>query len=103
MNLRDMLPADLDVVGPLLHDVFRRAALEHGAPPPWRDAAEARALAELYLGEGAVVAESGRSSVTATVAGESVPVTSVSSAAASGSAPSTTTARSRLSASTNRP
>lgn len=59
MNLRDMLPADLDSVGPLLHDVFRRAALEHGAPPPWRDAAEARARAELYLGEGAVVAESG--------------------------------------------
>jgi L-amino acid N-acyltransferase YncA len=59
VNLRDLVPADLDAVGPLLHDVFRRAALEHGAPPPWRDAAEARALAELYLDGDAVVAESG--------------------------------------------
>jgi hypothetical protein len=59
VNVRDLEPRDLDAVGPLLHDVFRRAALDHGAPPPWQDAAEARALAERYLGEGAVVAESG--------------------------------------------
>jgi hypothetical protein len=52
---------DLAAVGALLHESFRTAALEHGAPPPWRDATEATALAELYLGEpeGAVVAEGG--------------------------------------------
>jgi hypothetical protein len=57
-----MTAADLPVVGPLLCDAFRRAALDHGATPPWRDASEASALATRYLAadpDGGVVAESG--------------------------------------------
>jgi hypothetical protein len=57
-----MTAADLPTVGALLHEAFHRAALDHGAIPPWRAAAEAAALATRYLAgepEGAVVAESG--------------------------------------------
>lgn len=57
-----MTAADLAVVGPLLHDAFRRAALDAGVTPPWRDAGDATAVATRYLAadpDGAVVSESG--------------------------------------------
>jgi hypothetical protein len=52
---------DVAAAGALLFDAFRSAALEHGAPPAWRDVAEATEVAALHLEEpeGAVVAESG--------------------------------------------
>jgi len=59
--VRPMERRDLAATGALLHDAFRSAALEHGAPPAWRDVAEATALAEQYFEEpeGAIAAESG--------------------------------------------
>jgi hypothetical protein len=62
VNLRSLEPRELQAAGAVLHDAFRRAALDHGAPAAFRDPAESTALAKLYLDaepEGCVVAETG--------------------------------------------
>jgi hypothetical protein len=56
VKLRSLERRDVDAAGALMYEAFRAAALEHGARPAWKDAAEATRLVELYL-DGGVVAD----------------------------------------------
>lgn len=48
MNVRPLIPADLEPAGPLLFQGFQRSASAHGYNAPWADEAEARSLLAHY-------------------------------------------------------